>query len=157
MSMDVTHRNVPKPRINMVEQLVFSMSVMLLLLSRTTNAGFLLPSATPTTGRPAHQTPLLFASDTSSAANTVEADISSSSTTGDEKRQTQSSIFSTFSAFLTEAQSDIISKIENHPSNPARVCFSSDPWENEVTCSRGLTRVIQPLDDEDCFIEEGIL
>lgn len=123
-------------------QLFYMLLILVFVLPSSTDAGFLSSISTS-----AHR-PLCSAID-ASTSNTVANDSSA------KNEQMQSSIFTTFSEFLTEAQSDIISKIENHPCNPAGVCFSSDPWENEITSSRGLTRVIQPLDDEDCFIEKG--
>lgn len=69
--------------------------------------------------------------------------------------EAMSSMFEDFCTFLTEMQTDIISQIESHPCNKDRVKFCSDAWSNEVTASRGLTRVIQPSNGEDCFIEKG--
>ena len=64
-------------------------------------------------------------------------------------------IFDSFAEFLTDAQTKIIAAIEAHESNADKVQFCSDAWTNDETSSRGLTRVIQPTKNEDCFIEKG--
>lgn len=64
-------------------------------------------------------------------------------------------IFDSFAEFLTDAQTEIIAAIEAHESNADKVQFCSDAWTNDETSSRGLTRVIQPTKNEDCFIEKG--
>ena len=64
-------------------------------------------------------------------------------------------VFESFCEFLEKMQKDIIFQIESHPSNVDKVKFCSDAWTNSETSSRGLTRVIQPTSNQDCFIEKG--